>query len=225
MNFELTAMVDVLIAAESIHPFNAYVNAESWRLNRALFDAHFLDRKGVYCFWWSGQRDVLPNGNDAITYQENQFELNRSLRLPHGMVPMYVGMTAKAGFMTGTRLAGRMVDRFLRFPKVFSEYTTHGVMNLHTQKTGTCGNFNLLNFPERVRLALSEAREDPTMTLESAGEFLLHHQNIKGRFSQEYMQMYMNNYSVSFSASDDEVDNFYSEALAIGYLRPWLNKS
>ena len=44
------------------------------------------------------------------------------MRLEHDMVPLYVGMTAMAAYEKENALRGRIVDRLIRFPKVFQEY-------------------------------------------------------------------------------------------------------
>jgi len=141
------------------------------------------------------------------------------------MVPLYVGMTAMAAYKKGNALRGRIVDRLIRFPKVFQEYKIKNKFILCKRKTGTCGFFDLFDFPERIRIALSKARQAPNMTLEEAETVLIEHPDIIDSFGKEYRDSFYYNVSISFVEFIDEREMFYSEALAIGLLRPWLNHS
>ena len=98
-------------------------------------------------------------------------------------------------------------------------------IKLCKRKTGTCGLFDLFDFPERIRIALSKARLAPNMTLEEAETVLIEHPDIIDSFGKEYRDSFYYNVSISFVEFIDEREMFYSGALAIGLLRPWLNHS
>jgi hypothetical protein len=206
-------------------PFSHYVNRVSWRLYTERVENIFLNKKGIYCFWWSGKREDLINERNVLNHMGNPYCLNEKLLFSHTMIPLYVGMTSKAAQRNGSELTGRLIDRLTRFPKVFQEYKRGNRFELRKRKTGTCGNFDLFNFPERIRATLSTELGSPNLTLEEAEELLINHPRIVDRFAEEYKDLFYSNYSIAFVSFTDEVEMFYAEALAIGYLRPWLNHS
>ncbi len=98
-------------------------------------------------------------------------------------------------------------------------------MSLVKAKTGTCGNFDLFEFPERIRYDISVEINNPEVSIHEVETHILVYDEIRKMYETEYKNIYINNYSVSFSPLESDVDIFYAEALAIGYLEPWLNKS
>lgn len=217
-------MVD-LCSVEHIKPFSYYLNRDSWIIHSDRVEKAFLNKKGVYCFWWSGSRESLVNDQNVLNHAGHRYSIDEDRTFGHTMIPLYVGMTAKAAQRNGGRLTGRLIDRLTRFPKVFQEYKRGDRFELCKRKTGTCGNFDLFNFPERIRAALAIERNAPNLTLEEAEVWLIHHPRLITRFAEEYKDIFYNNYSIAFVPFTDDVEMFYAEALAIGYLRPWLNHS
>ena len=225
MEFTLPEYIVDLCSVEHMKPFSYYVNRNSWAIHTDRVEKAFLNKKGVYCFWWSGSLDALVNDQNVLSYAECRYSVNEDKAFDHSMIPLYVGMTAKAAQRNGSGLTGRLIDRLTRFPKVFQEYKRGHRFELCKKKTGTCGNFDLFNFPERIRTALASERNSPNLTLEEAEVFLIQHPRVIMRFAEEYKDLFYNNYSIAFVPFADDVEMFYAEALAIGYLRPWLNHS
>lgn len=212
---------------KNIRPFSYYVNRDPWSLNTDTVENTFLDRKGVYCFWWSGPVTDLINDKNVLSYNGYKYSLNKTLFFEHKMIPLYIGMTSKAAARKGNRLVGRLIDRFVRFPKVFQEYKIKKEKrySLCKKKTGTCGNFDLFNFPEQIRQALSLKLNFENLTLQEAEALLYQNQEIVDHYAEKYKDIFFRNYSISFVSFSQETEMFYAEAMAIGYLRPWLNHS
>ncbi len=225
MEIALPQYISDLCSATRIKPFNHYVERSGWRLHSDRVEQDFLNKKGIYCFWWSGSHQTLFDKGNVLSHLGHPYVLNERLVLDHGMVPLYIGMTSKAAERSGSRLTGRLVDRLTRFPKVFREYKRGNRFELCKRKTGTCGNFDLFNFPEKIRSELANQRNTPNLTLEEAETLLIDHPGLIEKFADEYKSIFYDNYSISFVAFADEIEMFYAEALAIGYLRPWLNHS
>jgi hypothetical protein len=225
MEFTLPNYIVDLCSTERIKPFSYYVNRESWSLRTDRVEKDFLNKKGVYCFWWSGKREDLLNERNVLSYMGCRYDLNECRLFDHGMIPLYVGMTAKAAQKNGSNFTGRLIDRLIRFPKVFQEYKKGNRFELCKRKTGTCGNFDLFNFPERIRAALAAERNLPNLSLKEAEVLLIDYPKLIKRFAEEYKDLFYNNYSIAFIDFADDIEMFYAEAMAIGYLRPWLNHS
>lgn len=225
MEITLPAFIGDLCSAGNIRPFPYYVERSPWRIRLERVQNAFLNKKGIYCFWWSGDRAGLLNEKNALRHLGFEYRLNERCNFDHGMVPIYVGMTAKAAKLNGRLLQGRLIDRLVRFPHAFREWKKGDRFELCKRKTGTCGTFDLFNFPERIRSAIAEREKLKELTLEAAEQLFLRHPDLVDRFQEEYKDVYHDNYSISFVAFTDEVEMFFAEALAIGILRPWLNHS
>jgi hypothetical protein len=89
-------------------------------------------------------------------------------------------------------------------------------------------NFELFDFPERVRAKVGSLSGKRNMSLAAAQEYLITHTNkchaLIEEFQQEYYSLLFDNYAISFVPFVDEADLFYAEALTIGLLRPPLNQ-
>jgi hypothetical protein len=212
---------------KNIRPFSYYVNREPWSLKTDRVENAFLNKKGVYCFWWSGPIKDLINGKNNLSYNGYKYSLNQNFFFEHKMIPLYIGMTSKAAILNGNRLFGRLIDRLVRFPKIFQEYKVkkEGRYSLCKKKTGTCGNFDLFNFPEQIRQKLSLKFDNENLTLQEAETLLYQNQEIVEHYAEKYKDIFFHNYSISFRSFSKETEMFYAEAMAIGYLRPWLNHS
>ncbi len=216
-----------LCKEKNIKPFSFYVNRDHWSLKKDKVENSFLNKKGVYCFWWSGPITDLINIKNNLNYNGYKYSLNENIFFKHNMIPLYIGMTSKAAIRKGNRLIGRLVDRFIRFPKVFQEYKNmkEKRYSLCKKKTGTCGNFDLFNFPEQIRQTLSAKLKIKNLTLQEAEVLLFQNQDIVDYYAEKYKDIFYNNYSISFINFSQESEMFYAEAMAIGYLRSWLNHS
>lgn len=219
--------VEILLERGNIHPFSKYTNRDPWSIKTAEVESAFLGKKGIYCFWWTGPKGKLLSNTNALKHLGFDYEVHRHTIDPGSPIPLYVGMTSKAAIRDGGALKGRMIDRLIRFPKVFQEYkkTRESRFELEKRKTGTCGVFDLFCFPERIRAELSNRLNDSSITIKQAEYILFKYPELTHHFAEEYKDLFYYNFSISFSEIHDEVDLFYSEALAIGTLRPWLNHS
>lgn len=225
MKFNLPNYILDLCNEENIKPFSHYVKRDPWELVIDSIESSFLNKKGIYCFWWSGAHEKLMSLDNILNHLGHPYTINKNNQCDHNMVALYIGMTSKAAMRKGNSFSGRLIDRLIRFPKVFQEYKRHNRFELCKRKTGTCGNFDLFNFPETIRAALAKETDSPNLTLEGAENILINYPKLIRKFSEEYKDIFFNNYSISFVPFSDEIEMFYAEALAIGYLRPWLNHS
>jgi hypothetical protein len=225
MEFTLPKYITDLCSKEYMNPFSYYVKRDSWSLHADRIEKTFLNKKGVYCFWWSGKKEVLLNETNDFSYNDCRYSLNEQCVFDHGMIPLYVGMTAKAAEKVGRGYNGRMIDRLITFPNIFRLNKKGNRFALCKRKTATWCDFDLFNFPEKIRATLATERTSPNLTLEQAELLLIDHPVLIERFAKEYKDLVYDNYTISFVEFTDEVEMFYAEALAIGYLRPWFNHS
>ncbi len=58
MSVEITLpqYISNLCSVAYIKPFSHYVERASWKLQTERVEIAFLNKKGIYCFWWSGSK-------------------------------------------------------------------------------------------------------------------------------------------------------------------------
>jgi hypothetical protein len=217
-----------LCAVESVRPFSHYVQRSPWGLRTAHVEETFLDRSGLYCFWWSGPRGVFLERISRYTYAGEPYPVSPRPNVGHDFIPAYVGMTAMAARRVGGRLKGRMIDRLVRFPTGMTRWlSSPKEARLVRRLSGTSGNFELFDYPERIRARLAISAGMPDLSLAAAQDYLNTRQaecrGLIAEFLEDYCSLLFDNYSISFVPFTDEVELFYAEALAIGLLRPCLN--
>jgi hypothetical protein len=218
-----------LCSAESIRPFSHYVRRTPWAIREETVARAFLGRMGVYCFWWSGRPATFLDRLARYTYMDEPYPLDTRPTFDHGLIPAYVGMTANAARRAGGKLEGRMVDRLVRFVIGMNYWLTSRKEARLVEPLTGMSNFNLFDYPERIRARLAAQLGKPELSVADAQNYLIdcpsECRDLIAEFDDDYRTLMFDNYSISFVPFANEADLFYAEALAIGALRPCLNHS
>jgi hypothetical protein len=219
MEMDCPDFLRTLCAVESIRPWSHYGERSRWRLRKDHFDATFAGKMGLYCYWWTGPRQEFLGRLTRYQYKGELYAKSTSLEFHHAFIPVYVGISANA--------EKRMRQRLMRFASLVNQWLMKESRLITPPKPGCGQNFELFDFPDRVRAGVAVLAGVRNMSLAQAQQYLAENhakcRSLIKAVQKEYHSLLFDNYSLSFVSFSDEADLFYAEALSIGLLRPPFN--
>jgi hypothetical protein len=153
-----------LCAIKSIRPLSYYIEPSPWRLRKDNFNKVFVGM-GMYCFWWSGARQLFLDRLVQYRHRELRYTGHAYFKLDHNLIPVYVGRSENAANRMRQRLTAYLSVNLWLMKELLLTERPKGAFGSH--------NFVLFGYRERVRARVALMAGKPKMSLAEAQEYVI----------------------------------------------------